>query len=314
MRASGVGWRRRVDYDESRSRTKTSEPPASLMKVLITGAAGQLGRAMARAFGRANDVIACTRADLDITDVGAVRARVGEARPDVVINCAAFNDVDRAEDDAVAALEVNAFAVWALARAAADTAAVFVHYSTDFVFDGSASSPYTEDDASNPQSVYAVSKFLGERFACDATRYYVMRVESLFGGEPGASKGTFAGIVDAIEEGREVRVFTDRVVSPSHVEDVAKATLELVSRGMPFGLYHCVNSGMATWDEVAREVARRFDREACLVETTMAQVRLKAPRPLFCALSNAKLASAGIPMPTWQDALARYLAARGSRA
>ncbi len=280
------------------------------MKVLITGAAGQLGRAMVRAFSHANDVAAYTRVDLDITDVGAVRARVGEARPDVVINCAAYNDVDRAEDEAVTALEVNTFAVRTLATAAADVAAVFVHYSTDFVFDGSASSPYTENHASNPQSVYAVSKLLGERFACDATRHYVLRVESLFGGEPETTKGTLDRIVGAIEEGREIRVFTDRVVSPSHVGDVAKATLDIVSRGMPYGLYHCVNSGMATWYELAREVERRLEREARLVETTMAQARLKAPRPLFCALSNAKLASAGIPMPTWQEALARYLAAR----
>ena len=282
------------------------------MRVLITGAAGQLGRTMVRELGRRHEVTACTRAELDITDMPAVRAKIADVRPEAVINCAAYNEVDLAEDDAVTALEVNTFAVRTLARATADAEALLVHYSTDFVFDGRASSPYTETDATNPQSVYAVSKFLGERLACDAERYYVLRVESLFGGEPGASESTLDRIVDAIEGNREIRVFTDRVVSPSYTRDVTKATAEIIARGLPYGVYHCVNSGMATWYELAREVEGRLGRHARLVPLSMAQAHLKAPRPLFCALSNAKLVSAGVTLPSWQDALQRQLSLRSS--
>ena len=149
------------------------------MRALVTGAGGQLGRTLARVLAAEYDVVPLTRADLDITGDAGVRAAVADLRPGVIVNCAAYNAVDEAEDDAVAALEVNAFGVRSLARAAAAIDATLVHYGTDFVFDGTASEPYREDDAPNPQSVYAASKLLGEWFAQGA-RHYVLRVESLF--------------------------------------------------------------------------------------------------------------------------------------
>ena len=149
------------------------------MRALVTGAGGQLGRSLARVLAAEYDVVPLTRADLDITGDAGVRAAVADLRPGVIVNCAAYNAVDEAEDDAVAALEVNAFGVRSLARAAAAIDATLVHYGTDFVFDGTASEPYREDDAPNPQSVYAASKLLGEWFAQGA-RHYVLRVESLF--------------------------------------------------------------------------------------------------------------------------------------
>src|SRR4029077_20706647 len=125
------------------------------------------------------------RADLDIADDAAVEAAMSRARPDVIVNAAAFTDVDAAEDQPVAALATNAFGVRALARAARTHGALLVHYSTDFVFDGAASAPYTEADRPNPQSTYAASKLIGEWFALDVSRAYVLRVESLFGRAPG---------------------------------------------------------------------------------------------------------------------------------
>ena len=222
------------------------------MKVLVTGAGGQLGRAVAPVFASEYEVAALTRGDLDLTDAAAVRATVDGLRPGVIVNCAAYNAVDGAEDDPVTALAVNAFGVRSLARAAAGIDATLVHYGTDFVFDGTASEPYGEDDPPNPQSVYATSKLLGEWFAQGA-RHYVLRVESLFGGgalAPDADGRRLGSsldrIADALLDGREVRAFTDRVVSPSYVDDVAAATLALVRRAAPNGLYHCVGSGHAT--------------------------------------------------------------------
>jgi dTDP-4-dehydrorhamnose reductase len=280
--------------------------------VLIVGAAGQLGSAMVRAFADA-DVAAHTRATLDVTDGAAVSRAVDAAAPQVIVNCTAYNDVDAAESAPLEALAVNALAVRSLARAAAAAGATLVHYSTDFVFDGTADQPYEEDAAPNPRSVYAASKLLGEWFASDAPRALVLRVESLFGSPPGwtGRRGTVDAIVAGLEGGREVRVFTDRVVSPSYIPDVAAATRHLVESGAAPGLYHCVNSGRATWYDVAAEAARILGITAKLVPVTMGEVAMKASRPRFCALSNRKLAAAGVTMPTWGDALRRWAEARG---
>lgn len=280
-------------------------------RVFVTGAAGQLAGEILQAFaGRV--VAAHTRASLDVTDPAAVARAVADAAPDTVINCAAFNDVDGAEDHPRAALAVNALAVRSLARAAGRAGAVLVHYGTDFVFDGEATAPYREDDRPSPRSTYAVSKLLGEWLALDAPQAYVLRVESLFGAARGAQvrKGTLDRIVEGIEAGREVRVFTDRVVSPSHVGDIAAATRHLVETGAAYGLYHCVNDGAATWHEVAQAAAEMLGVTPRLLPTTMDQAKLKAARPRYCALSPAKLAAAGFPMPDWRTALARWIGNR----
>jgi len=282
------------------------------VRALVTGAGGQLGRTLARVLAAEHDVVPLTRAELDLTDESRVRGAVAEVRPGVIVNCAAYNAVDDAEDDAVAALAVNAFGVRSLAHAAAATDATLVHYGTDFVFDGTASEPYGEDDAPNPQSVYAASKLLGDWFAQQA-RAYVLRVESLFGGGadgPDAdgrrSGGSLDRIADALLAGREVRAFVDRVVSPSHVDDVAAATAALLRTAPPHGLYHCVGSGHATWLEVATALAGELGVAPGVRGITLDELNLRAPRPRFCALSNRKLAAAGIEMPHWRDAVARY--------
>lgn len=275
------------------------------MKVVVTGAAGQLGSAIAAAWRDRADVVPVTRATLDVADAAAVAAFVARERPAALVNCAAYNDVDGAEDAPVEAIRVNALAVRAMARAAADAGAVFVHYGTDFVFDGRSARPYTEEDEPAPQSVYASTKLLGEWFAADAPRHYALRVESLFGGTE--RRSSVDRIADAIRSGEPARVFTDRTVTPSYVHDVADATWRLLSSGAPFGVYHCVNTGVTTWHELAREIGRCLGVEPPLVPVKMADVPMKARRPLYAALSNEKLAGAGIAMPAWQDALRRYL-------
>lgn len=280
----------------------------ALMRVLVTGARGLLGAAILREF-RDADVRGLDHAHLDVGDQTAVDEVVTSARPDVVINCAAYNHVDAAEQDAAAALRVNALSVLALARAVRRLGAVFVHYSTDFVFDGETTRPYTEEDSPNPRSVYAASKLLGDWFAGDAGRTYVLRVESLFGqpGPNGARRGSLAAIVDRIRDGAEVPVFVDRTVSPSYTADVARATRTIVERALPTGLYHCVNDGAASWAEIAREAARTMGMAVRIRPMTLESAGLAARRPRYCALSPAKLAAAGVVMPAWQDALARYL-------
>jgi dTDP-4-dehydrorhamnose reductase len=276
------------------------------MRVLIVGAAGQLGQAMVARLASDHSVTAWGRDDLDLTSHREVRERILKLAPAAVINCSGYNNVDRAEQDQTAALDVNAFAVRTMARAAAEVDAVLFQYSSDFVFSGAATTPYSESDRPEPQSAYAQSKLLGEWMAADAPRHYVLRVESLFGGPK--RRSSIDRIVDTVRAGDSAPVFVDRVVSPSFVHDVVDASAHLLRTLPAFGVYHCVNTGHATWFEVGREIARVLGKsEASLKPVHVRDVPFAAARPVFAALSNAKLARAGFVMPSWQDAIARYL-------
>ncbi|HUQ87377.1 MAG TPA: NAD(P)-dependent oxidoreductase [Vicinamibacterales bacterium] len=276
------------------------------MKVLIVGAAGQLGQEMAARLRREHDVTAWTRQDIDLTRHQDVREAVNELAPEAIVNCASFNQVDASEDEQVTAIDVNAMVVGTLAGVAAQLDAVLMHYSTDFVFAGTSNTPYTEVDKPEPRSVYAQSKLIGEWLAADAPKQYVLRVESLFGGPH--RRSSVDRIVDQVRSGQPAPVFSDRVVSPSFVADVADASAFILRTMPPPGLYHCVNSGHATWLEVGREIVKRLgESETLLKPISVDDVKLKAVRPQFAALSNAKLAIAGYKMPTWQDAIGRYI-------
>lgn len=279
------------------------------MRVVVTGARGLLGAAITREFSDGHDVAALDRARLDITNADAIQSVIAAERPEVIVNCAAYNDVDGAEGDPVRALRVNAFAVLALARAASAAGATLVHFSSDFVFDGEAERPYTEEDRANPRGVYAASKLLGDWFALESARAYVLRVESLFGpaGADSPRRGSLGTIVDRIREGLEVPVFVDRVVSPSYTPDIARAVRALVERRVPYGLYHCVNDGCATWKEIAERAARLMGVELHMRPLTLETAKLRARRPRYCAMSNARLAAAGIQMRRWDAALEEFL-------
>ncbi len=229
------------------------------MKVLVTGAKGQLGSTFIRVLRDSNEVVGTVRDELDLTDDLSVRAVISDVRPDLILNCAAYNEVDSSESCPETALAVNAFGVQSLAAMAAEFSSTLVHFSTDFVFDGNTTKPYSEADTPNPQSVYATSKLLGEWFAAETPRHYVIRVESLFGGVTSSnnkSRGSSLDLLaDALLENETVRAFTDRVVSPSYVEDVAEATTQILTRELPSGLYHCVGSGSASWFVILTDFA-----------------------------------------------------------
>lgn len=276
--------------------------------VLVLGAHGQLGEAMTTALAEHHEVVGWSRADLDLIESEATSRRIAALCPDVVINCSAYNNVDGAQGEPEQALAINAWAVRTMARAANELDATFVHYSTDFVFDGASDRPYREDDTPNPRSAYAVSKLLGEWFAAEVPRHYVLRVESLFGGPH--RRSSVDRIVDLVRTGQPAPVFVDRVVSPSYVADVADASAFILRTLPAAGVYHCVNSGHATWLAVGQEIVKRLGgSEAALKPISVNDVKLRAPRPQFAALDNSKLARAGYAMPSWQDAVRRYLPA-----
>jgi dTDP-4-dehydrorhamnose reductase len=280
------------------------------VNVVVTGAAGQLGTETTAAWTAAGHIVTgLRRTDLDLTRPADIRRVMDRLRPELVINCSADNGVDAAERDALAPLAVNAWAVASLARACADLGATFVHYSTDFVFDGTSSRPYSEGDRPNPKSVYGMTKLLGEMLATDAPRHYVLRVESLFGGD--VRHSSIDRLWERMAAGQPAMAFADRTISPSFVTDIAWATRTLVESQPPAGLYHCVNTGHASFFEVADHVRTLggFPREL-LTPGRVAEAGLAAPRPMFTALSNQKLRDLGIPMPEWRDAIARYVAGR----
>ncbi|HJR58781.1 MAG TPA: dTDP-4-dehydrorhamnose reductase [Vicinamibacterales bacterium] len=279
-------------------------------RAIVFGAGGQLGAAIVK---RLQDAASCqysvtalTRADLDVTDTMAVARIVRDTSASLVVNCSAYNDVDRAERDAAAAFAVNAFAVGAMARACLQSESVFVHYSTDFVFDGEASEPYREQNRARPLGMYGASKLLGEWFAADAPRHYVLRVASLFGGS--SARSAVDRIIAGLASGAPVPVFQDRTVSPSYVEDVVEATLRLLEVGAESGVYHCVSSGATSWLELGRRVAAELGAdERLLTPVSVRDVTTPAKRPVYCALSNARLREAGVRMPEWPDAISRYV-------
>lgn len=285
---------------------------ADARPVLIVGAAGQLGRAMLRGLAAEWRAVGSTRTDLDLADGAAVHHVVSDVRPWAIVNCAGYNQVDHAETEPVAAFEANACAVLTLARAAETVGATLVHYSSDFVFDGEIDRPYVEEDLPEPRSTYAASKLAGEWFATGASSHYVLRVESLFGGAE-RRKSSMDRIIDAILAGGPARVFVDRIVSPSYVWDVVTATGAILRKRPSVGLYHCVNTGAASWHDLAVEVRRQVGNEATLEPIQVKDVKLPAERPRYCALSNNKLLRAGIAMPSWQDAVSRALRERRTK-
>jgi dTDP-4-dehydrorhamnose reductase len=282
-------------------------------RILVVGAAGRLGRVICEELAAAGHLVLTkmTQADLDVTNEESIARSVADSAPQIVINCSAYNAVDRAESEPEAAYAVNARGPGWLAKAAASAGALLVHYSTDFVFDGAAATPYVEDDPVNPVSVYGSSKLAGEvevRSACP--RHYILRVESLFGGTGiEGHRATIDYIADTLNAGGTVKAFVDRTVSPSYVPDVVYATRELIARGAPHGTYHCVSTGMTNWYDIAQHVAAQLGVQGHIESIASSDPPGKARRPRFCALSNDKLRAAGIEMPDWKSTITRHLRA-----
>jgi dTDP-4-dehydrorhamnose reductase len=278
-------------------------------RIVVTGGGGQLGKVLVRDLQKDHEVFGLTRESLDVADRAAVRERIAKLRPTIVLNAAAYNDVDGAEEDPKTAFATNAFGVGALADAAAAAGAVLIHFSSDFVFDGKATRPYTEKDLPNPLSLYGASKLLGDVLAPRAPKHFVLRLESVFGGDGRTS--SIGKMADMLAKGEPVKAFYDRTVTPSYVEDVTRVVQKLLEKPLPWGLYHCVSSGTTTWHELAMELARMMGSKTAVSSVSMEKAGLKAPRPRNCALSNNRLADLGIEVPDWRSALYRFVEARG---
>jgi len=284
------------------------------VRCALIGAPGQLGFDLARTFDLPGELVRLTRTDLDLLDPDA-RARVlRDLRPTLVVNTAAYNLVDRAEDDRAAAFALNADAVGALADLCESIGATLVHFSTDYVFDGHRSTPYAETDAPAPLSAYGESKLAGERMALTrCRRAFVFRVCGLFGVARSAGKGGTNFVETMLRlagEGRSIRVVRDQVLTPSYTLDLAPKVWRVVARG-PHGLYHLTNAGQTSWYDFAREVFRLAGLAPDLTGVTAAEYGARARRPAYSVLRHGRLAALGEDdLRPWPEALAAYLRER----
>jgi dTDP-4-dehydrorhamnose reductase len=285
------------------------------MKVLLIGGSGQLGTEI-RLRWRDCKIAAPPHDELDIEDTGALDSALDALGPDVVVNCAAFHNVDRCEAEPLRAFAVNAVAVGAAAGVCRTRDVAFVTISTDYVFDGSATRPYTEEDVPHPISAYGISKLAGELLVgLLESKALIVRTCGVYGPRPSTTKGyTFVDrIIAQAKAGEAVRVVHDVVASPTYAGHLADALRKLVETHSS-GLYHAVNAEPVSWYDFAVEALRQSGVDAEVEPIGASAWKTAARRPRYSALANTKLEALGIAMPHWREGLAAYLRARGSAA
>jgi dTDP-4-dehydrorhamnose reductase len=278
------------------------------MKVLVTGAGGMLGRDVVLAAGNAgHDVVGFGHTELDVTDPAALGAKFELERPDVVINCAAWTDVDGAEESEEAALAVNGAAAGNVASAAAAAGASVVYVSSDYVFDGSKGGPYVETDQTAPLSAYGRTKLAGEEATAAANkRHFVVRSSWLFG--IGGSNFVETMLRLASTQ-NEVLVVRDQVGSPTYTWHLAYGIVRLIE-GVEFGIHHMAAAGACSWYDFAREIFDQAKVECRVLSGTTEMLGRPAPRPAYSALASQR--EHAIELPSWRDGLAAYLSQRAT--
>ena len=276
------------------------------MKLLIAGAAGMLGRDVMLAAGNAgHQVVGFGHAELDIADEAAVSTKVEAERPDVVINCAAWTDVDEAEENEEDATRVNGVGAGNVAAAAGAVGASAVYVGSDYVFDGSKGAPYVETDQTAPLSAYGRSKLAGEEATREANkRHFIVRSAWLFG--VGGPNFVETMLRLAADHG-EVLVVRDQVGSPTYTWHLAYGIVRLIE-GVEFGIHHMAAAGACSWYEFAREIFEQASVECQVMSATSEMLGRPAPRPAYSALASQR--EHAIELPSWQDGLAAYLAQR----
>ena len=285
------------------------------VRCAIVGAGGQLAYDLARTFNLPGEVVRLTRADLDVLDRVKVEETLRAIRPTHVLNGAAYNQVDRAEEEPAAAFAVNAEAVGTLSATCQALGATFVHFSTDYVFDGRKGSPYLEGDAPNPLSAYAASKLAGERMARErCERVFIFRVCGLFGIGGLAARGRTLFVERMLrmaQEGHPIRVVSDQVLAPSYTLDLARKVWRVLTVGEP-GLYNLTNAGQTSMYDFAREIFRLSGvAPSSLAPVTMADFGAKARRPPYSVLAHGRLAALGEDdLQPWNEALAAFIRER----
>jgi dTDP-4-dehydrorhamnose reductase len=286
------------------------------MKVLLIGANGQLGSDLLKVFQAAGDtVVPVTHAQVDVCSEDRVSEIMAEAKPDVVVSTAAFHKVEECEKKPALAFQVNGTGAMNLAVACQRSGAVLAHFSTDYVFDGKKNAAYEETDLPSPLNVYGVSKVVGEHLiAAYADRYFVIRTCGLYGlaGSSGKGGNFVETMLKKAMAGDALRVVDDQVLTPTYTADLAEATRKLILSGN-YGLYHISSEGQCSWYEFTRYILECAGLDARLSPVKSSEFASPVKRPANSVLSKAKLRGLGLSIPSWKDALPRYLQERSKK-
>ncbi|MCT2534648.1 dTDP-4-dehydrorhamnose reductase [Aquibacillus koreensis] len=276
------------------------------MKVLVTGYTGQLGYDVVReGKNRGISMLGIGREDLDITNEAEVYQYVQKANPDVIIHCAAYTAVDKAEDDKETCWDVNVLGTKFIAIAANKVNAKLMYISTDYVFDGKGESPFTEADIPNPVGYYGLTKYEGEKILKDLLdEHFIVRISWVFG----INGHNFIRTMLRLSETRnELNVVGDQYGSPTYTFDLARLLIDMIQTEK-YGVYHASNEGFCTWAEFASEIFQQTKKDVTVNSISTEEYPTRAVRPKNSRMSKQKLVDNGFdPLPKWQDALKHYL-------
>jgi dTDP-4-dehydrorhamnose reductase len=277
------------------------------MKVVVTGVAGQLGQDVLLELGRKNhQAFGTDRTQLDITNEADVTTYINEVKPDVILHCAAYTNVDAAEENEDAAYQINAVGTEYLAKAAKLNGAKMLYISTDYVFDGTATEPYEVDEPTKPLGAYGRTKLAGEQLIQKhLDEFFIVRTAWVFG----IYGNNFVKTMIRLGKERgEVGVVHDQVGSPTYTVDLARFMVELMETEK-YGIYHATNSGICSWYEFAVEIFKQVDMKVTVNPLTSDQFPRPAARPKYSVLSKKMIEEQGLsPLRDWKEALASYLA------
>ena len=275
------------------------------MKVLLTGAEGQLGKDFQKIFDNKQIDYYAEDLDLNITDYESLKEYVSNKHISHIINCAAYNEVDKAEEDWETAFAVNGEGVKNLALIAKQIDAVLVHYSTDYVFDGKKGESYTITDQPKPISKYGESKVMGEQMTQKfAPKYFLIRTSWLFGL---ANENFVTKVLKWSQTNKELKIVNDQISCPTYSLDLAKASLDLI-KTENYGLYHITNSELCSRYEWAEYILNTVKWKGKIISTLSSQFKTAAKRPFISVLNSCNLEEViGYKLPNWQDATKRYL-------
>ena len=283
------------------------------MKILLTGRNGQLGWELERALAPLGELHAFDRAGLDLADPHRLASAVRELQPDVIVNPAAYTAVDRAEAEPDAAFAVNARGPGILAEEANRLGALLIHYSTDYVFDGAKTAPYTEDDATHPLGVYGASKLEGEKaIAASGARHWIFRTSWVYAPR---GRNFFLTMLRLAREGKPLRVVADQFGAPTTAAMLARATVQAMARlsagATPpaSGVYHMTAGGRTSWHGFAEAILREFGLDNPIAAIATSEFPTPTRRPSNSVLDNSRLAAAfGIQLPAWDAGLSKAMA------
>ncbi|MFZ7136901.1 MAG: dTDP-4-dehydrorhamnose reductase [archaeon] len=282
------------------------------MKIAVIGSNGQLGTDLVKVIGTTHDVVPLTHGDIDVSDYSSC-VILKDHQPDVIINTAAFHKTDQCEEESFKTFSVNALGARNIATISKEMKATSVYISTDYVFDGTKKTPYSETDIPIPINTYGISKLAGECFTAQNPKHYIIRIASVFGqaGSSGKGGNFVETMINKAKNEDAITVVDDMWMSPTYTKDGSALLKEMLEKQIPYGVYHTTNKGYCSWFQFAQEIFRLTGLTPDLKPTKTDPNYGKAKRPIFSALTSTKLCKHNLGSRSWEEALKAYLLEKG---